>query len=72
MKILTINIESLNQETELRQLLDEKHVQYEIENETDETSYLLSSPANAAHLKQALEEHTRGEGVKISLDEIWK
>jgi antitoxin YefM len=35
-----------------------------------ETAYLLSSPANARRLLEAIEQADRGEGIKMSIEEL--
>jgi PHD/YefM family antitoxin component YafN of YafNO toxin-antitoxin module len=53
--------------------LDALHVDYKTsEKDVDETAYLLSSAAMVEHLDKAAKQEKNGEGVKISLDDIWK
>lgn len=40
--------------------------------QTDETVFLLSSPANARHLKMSMAEIERGEGIEIEIEDLWK
>lgn len=35
-----------------------------------ETAYLLSSPANARQLLEAIEQADRGEGIKLTIEEL--
>lgn len=69
---MTIHPKSEEQETAIRIFLDALHVDYNIEEVSDDTSYLLSSAANAAHLQKSIEQAQNGEVVKLSLDDIWK
>lgn len=70
----TLTIPQLNQdqETAIRIFLDALHVDYKASDETDETAYLLSSPANAEHLQKSFEQAKKGEVTSVSLDDIWK
>jgi len=72
MTTLTIHPVSEDQETAIRIFLDALHVEYKTTDETDETEYLLSSPANEAHLQKSIEQGQRGEVTKLNLDDIWK
>lgn len=36
-----------------------------------ETEYLMSDPANAAHLRESIQQIERGEGVKVDLKDLW-
>ena len=70
----TLTIPQLNQdqETAIRIFLDALHVDYKASDETDETAYLLSSPANAEHLQKSIEQGQKGEVTSVSLDDIWR
>ena len=73
MSTLTIHPANMDQETAIRLFLDALHVSYKAsEKSTDETEYLSASPAMKAHLDKAAEQEKNGEGVSISLDDIWK
>lgn len=73
MSTLTIHPADMDQETAIRVFLDALHVSYKAtETSKDETEYLSSSPAMKAHLDKAAEQEKNGEGVKITLDDIWK
>jgi hypothetical protein len=73
MSTLTIHPADMNQETAIRLFLDALHVDYNAtEMSADETTYLSSSATMKAHLDKAAEQERNGEGVKISLDDIWK
>lgn len=73
MSTLTVHPADMDQETAIRLFLDALHVSYRAnEKETDETEYLSSSPAMKEHLDKAAIQEKNGEGVCISLDDIWK
>lgn len=38
----------------------------------DETTFLLSNPVNAEHLKESMKEIERGEGISVKLEDLWK
>ncbi len=72
MNTLTIHPTNSDQETAIRIFLDALHVEYKSADNIDETSYLMSSPAMAEQLDKALEQEACNEGVKITLDDVWK
>ena len=72
MSTLTIHPANSDQDTAIRVFLDALHVDYKTGDEIDDTEYLNSSPAMVEKLNNAITEEKRGEGSKISLDEIWK
>jgi PHD/YefM family antitoxin component YafN of YafNO toxin-antitoxin module len=37
-----------------------------------ETNYLLSSNANARHLKKSIKQLNEGKAIKINLKDLWK
>ena len=72
MTTLTVHPLSTDQETVIRLFLDALHVEYKTSEETDDTTYLLSSIANAEHLKKSFEQDKNGETTMLHLDDIWK
>jgi hypothetical protein len=72
MTTLTVHPQSSDQETAIRLFLDALKVDYNAIDETEETAYLLSSAANAEHLKKSFEQAQRGEVTEVHLDDIWK
>jgi hypothetical protein len=72
MTTLTIHPQSSDQETAIRMFLDALHVEYNTSDEIDDTAYLLSSPANAAHLQKSIEQGLNGEVTELHPDDIWK
>ena len=69
---LTIHPSTSDQETAIRIFLDALHVQYKASDDADDTTYLLSSSANAEHLKKSIEQGRTGEVIDLSLDDVWK
>jgi hypothetical protein len=72
MTTLTIHPTSEDQETAIRIFLDALHVDYNAAEETDDTTYLLSSDANTKHLQKSIAQEKNGEITKLDLDDIWK
>ena len=71
MTTLIIHPANSEHDTAIRVFLDALHVDYKTGEEMDETAYLNSSPAMVEKLNDVIAEK-RGEGKKISLDELWK
>lgn len=71
MATITIHPATSDQETAIRIFLDALHVEYKSE-EIDDTEYLLSSSANADHLKKSVAQSKNGETTKLNLDDICK
>ncbi len=72
MTTLTIHPISEDQETAIRIFLDALHVEYRTSEQSDDTDYLLASPANAEHLQKSIDQAQKGEVTSLSLDDIWK
>jgi hypothetical protein len=72
MTTLTIHPLSSDQDTAIRMFLDALHVEYKASDDMDDTTYLLSSKANAEHLQQSLEQEQKGDVTSIHLDDVWK
>ena len=74
MSTLTIHPADQNQETAIRLFLDALHVDYKANEDksTDDTAYLMASSAMQEQLNKAADQEKNGEGVKITLDDIWK
>lgn len=73
MGIITVLPENTDQETAIKLFLDALHVQYKTTGkEIDDTEYLSASAAMKEHLDKAAQQEKNGEGVNISLDDIWK
>jgi len=73
MSTLTIHPVDTDQETAIRLFLDALHISYSAnEKEQDATDYLSASSAMKAHLNKAAEQEKNGEGVIVTLDDIWK
>jgi hypothetical protein len=72
MTTLTIHPADADQETAIRIFLDALHVDYKTSEIADDTTYLLSSEANAKHLQKSIEQEQQGKVTKLNLDDIWK
>ncbi|MFC0518827.1 DUF2683 family protein [Mucilaginibacter angelicae] len=72
MTTLTIHPVDADQETAIRIFLDALHVDYKTSEIADDTTYLLSSEANAQHLQKSIEQEQQGKVTKLNLDDIWK
>ncbi len=73
MSTLTIHPADRDQETAIMLFLDALHVSYKAGGKDEaETEYLASSPAMKARLDKAAEQEKNGEGVAITLDDVWK
>ncbi|MVN21587.1 type II toxin-antitoxin system Phd/YefM family antitoxin [Mucilaginibacter arboris] len=71
MATITIHTANTDQDTAIRLFLDALYVEYK-SDEVDDTKYLLSTSANADHLKKSIEQMEAGEVTKVNLDDIWK
>ena len=72
MTILTIHPANSDQVTAVRFFLHALHIDYKTGEDMDETAYLKSSPAMVEQMDNAMNEEQPGEGITISLYEIWK
>jgi hypothetical protein len=70
MSTLTIHPKNEAQENALKTIFDAFDVKYE--KELDETEHLMSSEANEQSLNKAIKQLENGEGVKVSLEDLWK
>ena len=72
--IETIVIHPVNeaQQRALQVILDGFKVPYENEPSSDNTKYLLSTPANEEWLYTALIEEKNGKGIEIKIEDLWK
>lgn len=70
MNAITIHPKNKDQEKIITMFLDALKVKYA--SVSDDTEYLLSSEANAEHLKKSIRQADEGKISSIDLDEIWK
>jgi len=70
MSTLTIHPKSEEQEKALKVIFDAFGVKYE--KELDETEYLMASEANRKALDKSIQQLESGEGIKVSLEDLWK
>ncbi len=74
MNIQAEKIELIRQITELDSELIIKKIKTIIKSakKTDETERIMSNPAMVKRLNESREQIIKGQGIKISSDEIWK
>ena len=70
MAILTIHPKDEAQEKALKTIFEAFNIKYE--KDLDETEYLMSSKANHEALDESIAQLNAGNGVKISLEDLWK
>ncbi|MGF7080839.1 DUF2683 family protein [Mucilaginibacter sp. UYCu711] len=70
MSTFTIHPKDDAQEKALKAIFDAFSIKYE--KELDETEYLMSSKANRNALDDSIQQLESGQGVKVSLDDLWK
>ena len=54
----------------IRLVFKDKEIEINISEAMDETEYLLSSPANKAHLLESIKQLENGEGITMSMEEF--
>jgi hypothetical protein len=54
----------------IRATFKSKPITITVEEELDTTAYLMSSPANKAMLDKSLEQHAKGETIRIKHGEL--
>ena len=73
MSTLTIHPADTDQETAIKLFLDALHVTYTSSSaDVDDTAYLSASPAMINRLNEAALQEKNNQGVKVSIDDIWK
>jgi len=70
MATLTIYPQDEAQEKALKAIFEAFSIKYE--KELDETEYLMLSKANHEALDESIAQLEAGNGVKISLEDLWK
>ena len=70
MSVLTVHPSSEAEEQALKALFDTFKVKYE--KELDETEYLMASENNHKALDESIQQLESGQGIKVSLDDLWK
>jgi len=51
---------------------DKTTIEITVSEAMDETDYLLSSPANKAHLEKSIKELQEGKGIEFTVEEFQK
>ena len=54
----------------IRLVFKDKEIEINISEAVDETEYLLSSPANKAHLLESVKQLEEGKGVTMTIEEL--
>lgn len=70
MSTLSVHPKNEAQEQALKVIFDAFSVEYE--SELDETEYLMASEANRKSLDDSIKQVESGQGIKMSLDDLWK
>ncbi|MGY3213989.1 DUF2683 family protein [Mucilaginibacter sp. HD30] len=70
MSTLTIHPKDEAQERALKTIFEAFGIKYE--KELDETEYLMKSEVNRKALTESIEQLNAGQGIKVSLDDLWK
>jgi hypothetical protein len=72
MKTLTVNIEDTLSEKAITAVLDALKLDYEIDDDIDETERIQANPYLAEKLTQSRKDMEEGKGTNISIDDLWK
>jgi len=72
MKTLTVNIEDTLSEKAITAVLDALKLEYEIDDDIDETERVKANPYLAEKLNQSRKDMEEGKGTNIAIDDIWK
>jgi antitoxin YefM len=69
-----LNANELNEEflKKLKRIYKSKRISITVEEDLDETDYLLSTPANRKHLEDALKNVKAGKMTKVNIDKSLK
>jgi hypothetical protein len=70
MSTLTIHPKDEAEENALKVIFEAFKIQYE--KELDETEYLSASEANKKELNESIRQINNGEGISMSLNDLWK
>jgi PHD/YefM family antitoxin component YafN of YafNO toxin-antitoxin module len=72
MKTLTVNIEDTLSEKAITAVLDALKLEYEIDDDIDETERIQANPYLAEKLTQSRKDMGEGKGTNVSIDDLWK
>jgi len=72
MKTLTVNIEDTLSEKAITAVLDALKLEYEIDDDIDETERIQTNPYLSEKLTQSRKDMEEGKGTNISIDDLWK
>ena len=65
-----LNANELNEDflKKLKAMFKSKHIAITVEEEIDETEYLLSTPANRKHLEESIKNAKAGKLTEVNID----
>jgi hypothetical protein len=72
MKTQTENIEDTLSEKAITAVLDALKLEYEIDDDIDETERIKANPYLAEKLTQSRKDMEEGKGTNFSIDNLWK
>ena len=72
MKTLTVNIEDTLSEKAITAVLDALKLEYEIDDDIDETERIQANPYLSEKLTQSRKDMEECKGTNISIDDLWK
>jgi hypothetical protein len=72
MKTLTVNIEDTLSEKAITAVLDALKLDYEIDDDQDETERIKANTYLVEKLDQGRKDMEEGKGTNISIDDLWK
>ena len=70
MSTFVVHTETEEQEQAVKAALEALNVSFE--EETNETEYILSSPAMVSRIEQSEKDIIAGKGVKVDINNLWK
>ncbi len=72
METLIVRPKDKGQLTAMKAILKALKVDFTIEKGMDETERVLANPAMVKRLDESIKQMKEGNGVKVSLDDLWK
>ena len=72
METLIVQPKNKEQLIALKAIMKALKVDFKTEKSMDETERILANPAMVKRLDESIQQIKDGNGIKVSLDEIWK